>query len=96
MPAGSVGSVHGAWAPTPTIRARDDDLWPSGWWDTMEFHHQDPDFFPPLLLGALRDRLPGIAAIDAAVTWPEPTPLRVGVGDPLAGRWIDTLGPPAT
>jgi hypothetical protein len=74
------------------IDARDNDLWPSGWWDTMEFHHQDPDFFPPLLLETLRDRLPGIAAIDAAVTWPEPTPFRVDVGDPLAGPWIDTLG----
>jgi hypothetical protein len=78
------------------IDARDNDLWPSGWWDTMEFHHQDPDFFPPLLLESLRDRLPGIAAIDAAVTWPEPTPLWVTVGDPLVGPWIDTLGLPPT
>jgi hypothetical protein len=62
----------------------------------MEFHHQDPDFFPPLLLESLRDRLPGIAAVDAAVTWPEPTPFWVGVGDPLAGPWIDTLGLPPT
>lgn len=78
------------------IDARDHDLWPPGWWDTMELHLQDPGFWPPLLLETLRARLPGIAAIDAAATWPEPTPFRVGVGDPLGGQWMDQLGIPAT
>jgi hypothetical protein len=78
------------------IDARDDDLWPSGWWDTMELHLRDLEVFPPLLLGTLRARLPGIAAIDAAVTWPEATPFRVGIGDLLAGPWMDTLGLPPT
>ena len=47
---------------------------------------------PAALVERVQQDLPRIRALDAGLTWPEPTPTKVDSGDPLVGPWPAALG----
>lgn len=50
------------------------------------------EIVPYELVQRIQRELPRIRALDAGLTWPEPTPIRVECGAPLVGPWPAALG----